>query len=296
MCPDNLSTRLNEFKIRQLRKQDIGFAYEMVRIEQWNVTLEDLERMQDYEPMGCFIVEVGGVPVGHVFSVSYHRLGWIGLLIVRDQYRRRGIGEFLMLKAKEYLQIVGVETIRLDAVPEISQLYRKIGFVNEYDSLRFEGHPGLAHSSRSQCVSSLSEETIEEIVEFDARYFGDKRERVLRSLYEACPRLCFVAKLKSEIMGYIMCRKADNGYNLGPWVCVPENGNVAADLLAACLEEINPVEPVYVGVPGTNRLARVTLERFGFSQYSKAIRMTFGQKLQDECAEGIFGIGGPMKG
>jgi ribosomal protein S18 acetylase RimI-like enzyme len=268
----------------------------MVRTEQWNVTKEDLVRLREYEPTGCFVAEVEGAPAGHVFSISYQKLGWIGMLIIRSRYRRMGIGESLMLRAKQYLQSVGAETIKLDAVPEISELYRKIGFVNEYDSLRFEGYAGRARMCQSQNVSLFKEETIGEIAEFDSRYFGAIRERVLRKLHAAFPGLCFAATSNSEVIGYIMCRKADCGYNLGPWVCMPERDNVAADLLAACLKQINPAEPVYVGVPETNKLAKLTLRRFGFSQYSKAIRMTFGQKLQNECAEGIFGIGGPMKG
>jgi ribosomal protein S18 acetylase RimI-like enzyme len=268
----------------------------MVRTEQWNVTKEDLARLREYEPHGCFVAEVEGVPAGHVFSISYEKLGWIGILIIRSRYRRRGIGESLTLRAKQYLQSVGAETIKLDAVPEISELYRNIGFVNECDSLRFEGYSGRARLYQSQNISPFNEEIIGKIAEFDARYFGATRERVIRKLYGAFPSTCFVATSKPEVIGYIMCRKADRGYNLGPWVCMPEKGNVAADLLAACLKQINPTEPVYVGVPETNKLAKLILRRLGFSQYSKAIRMTFGQKLQNERAQGILGIGGPMKG
>lgn len=296
MSPEDYPSSSKNFEIRQLREQDVGFAYEMVRTEQWNVTKEDLSRLRDYEPMGCFVAEVDGAPAGHVFSVSYQKLGWIGVLIVRDRCRRMGIGESLMLKAKRYLENIGVETIKLDAVPEISELYCKIGFANEYDSLRFHGYASRAHFGHSQNVNHFHEEMIERIAEFDARYFGANRERVLRKLYEAFPGLCFVAASKSEVIGYIMCRKADCGYNLGPWVCTPENRNVATDLLTVCLKQIHPTEPVYVGVPETNKLAQRVLRHFDFSQYSKAIRMSFGQKLHDECAEGIFAVGGAMKG
>lgn len=285
-----------DFEIRQLREQDIDFAYEMVRTEQWNVSKEDLSRLRDYEPMGCFMAEVEGAPAGHVFSVSYRKLGWIGMLIVEKRYRRMGIGEFLMLKAKRYLESIGVETIKLDAVPEISELYRKIGFVDEYDSLRFQGYANRAHLVRSQKVSHLHEKMIGGISGFDARYFGGKRDKVLAKLYAAFPDLCFVATSESEVIGYIMCRKGDWGYNLGPWVSAPENQKVAADLLAVCLKQIDPKESVYVGVPETNKLAQRILRRFGFSQYSKTIRMVLGQKLQDECERGIFAVGGPMKG
>jgi hypothetical protein len=108
--------------------------------------------------------------------------------------------------------------------------------------------------------------------------------------------LCFVATAKSEVTGYIMCRKADLGYNLGPWVCAPENKNDAVHLLTTCLKHIGIEEPVYVGVPEKNKAAQRILHRFGFSQYSSAVRMNLGKQLQNEYPEGIFAIGGPMKG
>lgn len=296
MSPYDCPARSKDFEIRQLRQKDIDFAYEMVRAEQWNVTKEDLSRMLEYEPMGCFLAEIEGAPAGHVFSIGYQRLGWIGLLIVQNQHRKRGIGESLMLKAKRYLQRVGAQRIKLDAVPEVSELYRKMGFANEYNSLRFQGYAGGAHQGKSQKVSHFQDGIIERIAEFDARYFGANRERVLRKLYEAFPDLCFVVTAKSEVAGYIMCRKAELGYNLGPWVCMPENKNDAVHLLTTCLKHIGIEEPVYVGVPERNQSAQRILRRFGFSQYSSAVRMSFGKPLQNEYPEGIFAIGGPMKG
>jgi len=71
----------------------------MVKMEQWNVRVEDLRRMLDYEPNGCFVAEVNEELVGHVFTVDYGQLGWIGLLIVKPEYRRMEVGRLLMEKA-----------------------------------------------------------------------------------------------------------------------------------------------------------------------------------------------------
>jgi len=53
---------------------------------------------------------------------------------------------------------------------------------------------------------------------------------------------------------------------------------------------------VYVGVPAVNRAAVEFLQDFDFRQYSKSIRMYFGEKLETERVNGIFAIGGPEKG
>lgn len=280
---------------RQLQKGDIEFAYEMNKTEQWNDRIEDLMRLLEYEPNGCFLAKLNGIPVGHVFSVSYGKLGWIGLLIVRKAHRRMGIGRSLMMKANRYLLNQGVETIRLEAVPEISELYREIGFVNEYDSLRFKGTRIQITSETSQSIAFMNEEMIDEVAEFDATYFGAERKRVLRKLYQAYPQLSFVSHSKSKIFGYIMCRRAETGYVLGPWVCVPERKEIASHLLNACIKRLDREDSVCIGVPAPNQSAADILRRSGFFQYSKSIRMRFGKELV-EHVNGVFAIGGPMKG
>jgi hypothetical protein len=47
--------------------------------------------------------------------------------------------------------------------------------------------------------------------------------------------------------------------------------------------------------PAPNQFAIEVLREFGFEQYSKSIRMRLGKKLI-ERGNGVFAIGGPMKG
>ena len=278
------------------KENDIGFAHELNKIEQWNDTKSDLKRMFNYEPNGCFIAEINGKPAGHVFSISYGKLGWVGLLIVKAKYRRKGVGNLLTKMATDYLQSRGVETIKLEAMPTIANLYRKLGFVDEYDSLRFVGVSGKVTSLLSPHANPLRKEEITEFAKFDAEYFGANRIKVLSGLYQDSPQLCFVSYTGSKIAGYIMCRKTESGYSIGPWVCNPENPQVARELLMKCIKTTGRNEKLYVGFPSVNNIAVKILHDFNFRQYSKSIRMYFGKKLETECADGIFAIGGPEKG
>lgn len=117
---------MEPMSIRTLTKKDLEFAYELNTTEQWN-DREDLSRMYHYEPKGCFGSEIGKRPLGHIFSVSNGKLAWIGLLIVKTEFRRRGTATQLMKKAIDYLLQCGVKTIKLEAVPQISELYRTRG-------------------------------------------------------------------------------------------------------------------------------------------------------------------------
>lgn len=74
------NARLNDLTIRKFRPKDIDFAYEMVAKERWNDRREDIKRMFNYEPNGCFIAETNHDSVGHVFSINYGNLAGLGCL------------------------------------------------------------------------------------------------------------------------------------------------------------------------------------------------------------------------
>jgi ribosomal protein S18 acetylase RimI-like enzyme len=288
--------RMDDFSIRRLVEKDIEFAYQMVIAEGWNDGKNDVKRMFNYEPNGSFIAEAKGSPVGHVFTVNYGRLGWIGWLIVKPEYRRKGVGTLLMKRAVDYLLRCRVETIKLEAVPEISDLYRKLGFVDEFDSMRFRGICRKKLPRKGICTSLMKRDEVSEIARFDSDYFGADRRKVLNSIYQENPKLCFVSYDGPVVAGYILCRKAMSGHKLGPFVCNPQTPQVARELLTTLVRELGQDTTIYAGVPVVNEEATRVFREFGFEQYSKSIRMYFGRKLETEKVGGVFAIGGPMKG
>jgi GNAT superfamily N-acetyltransferase len=287
---------MEHFSIRPFGHEDIDFAYKLDVMEQWDDTRKDIKRMFNYEPNGCFVADINSKPVGHVFSISYGRLGWIGLLIVKAEYRRRGIGTLLTKRAMNYLLSCKVETMKLEAVSAIADLYRKLGFVGEYGSLRFTGVSRKITSLSSHCINSLKIEGIKQLAKFDAEYFGANRAKVLSRLCQENPQLCYVSRMDSRITGYIMFRKTKSGFRIGPWVRNPENPQVARELLVECMETIGYNVKLSVGVPAVSKVAVEILQDFGFKQHSESIRMHLGQKLETERADGVFAIGGPEKG
>lgn len=93
----------------------------------------------------------------------------------------------------------------------------------------------------------------------------------------------------------MMRRKAKNGHKIGPFACNPENTQTAEDMLQELMNRLADTT-LYVGVPTPNKNAVELLMKHGFVQYSKSIRMRLGPELKNERVQGVFGIGGPMKG
>lgn len=232
-----------------------------------------------------------------VTTTSYGKLAWIGSLIVASQHRGQGLGTALMRQAMSYLQSQGIEAIRLDAVPLAISLYKRLGLQEEYSSLRFIGVARKieARSSASSSIRALCLEDLPEVACFDAHYFGADRSKVLRRLQQDFPHLGFVAYYEGELMGYILARARKDIYAIGPWICKPQQAEIAEALLAAVLESLVG-EQIWLGVPKANKASVKILKKHGFAERQASLHMRYGKGAHSGDAQGIFAIGAPKKG
>jgi GNAT superfamily N-acetyltransferase len=281
-------------RIRLVKDADIDSVYALCAKEQWNHSTKVIKRLLDLEPNGCFVAEVDGAFAGQVFSVSFGDVGWIGLMIVDERYRRKGVATTLMKKAVAYLLDSGTRTIKLEAVPDIRGLYRKLGFVDELDSLRYVGTSSKNDRTIASNIEPLATEDIERVAEFDSKHFGANRLRLLEELNKDHLENCFFSHISSQVIGYIMAYEMDRGYRIGPWICDPEHPAVARELFAKCLGTFEAGAPLYVGVPAVNAAAGSILSGMGFKLVDKSIRMYLGPKTA--TSQGIFSICGPENG
>lgn len=285
--------------VRSLKRSDIDFVMGLTKQENWGYLPRDIERCLELAPHGCFIAESNGKPLGHVFSTSYGKIGWIGLLIVHLDHRGRGVGTLLTKSAVNYLRDVGVETIQLEAVEKAVHLYQRLGFVKQFDSLRYykEQLEGKSFNRNfGNRIRLIRSRDLDKLAGFDSTYFGANRRKVLESLHRNHPQHCFMAKDEGRMIGYIMARKTTRGYWLGPWVCNPKRPDVAEKLLLSCAQTFDHRGELRVGMPAVNLAGVHLMENFGFKLTSKSIRMRRGGRKHLGNVEGIYGIGGPEKG
>jgi len=103
-----------------------------------SITVEDMltsENSPTFDAAGMFIAEPEGEPVGivnaYVDKMRQEKKGFIRMLGVVPEYRRRGIGRALAEKAMESLRERGMETVEAGAVmdkPEAIRLWEGLGF------------------------------------------------------------------------------------------------------------------------------------------------------------------------
>lgn len=283
--------------IRLWAERDISYIAESIQHEGWRHTRNDVDRCWRYEPKGCFIAEVQGKLVGHVFSIRYGKTGWIGLLIVNPEERGKGVGKMLMQNAIAYLQEAGAETIRLEAVEKAIQLYSRLGFKEEFDSLRFrkklkrEDEPKI---NLRTGIRRIQREDFEDVSKFDSQYFGSGRRHVLQSLYEDNPQLCYIAKEDRKTRGFIMGRKTQAAHWIGPWIS--QDSETAEGLLNAFIDALEEETELRLGMPALNTEGVSLMRELNFELTGKSVRMVLGKQQHKGDLEGVYGIGGPEKG
>jgi ribosomal protein S18 acetylase RimI-like enzyme len=131
-----------------LTVDDVDFALAQTSREGWDTTSGVFDTLLAHDPDGCFLAEQRGEPVGMVTTTVFEKSAWIGNVIVPPEHRRRGIGEELTRHA---LTDLCIRTVRLEADPPGVGIYRRLGFKDEFESLRFR-HEGLERGTQTERV------------------------------------------------------------------------------------------------------------------------------------------------
>lgn len=271
-------------RIRPFGREDIPFAVTQTEREGWDSTPASFEVCLRHEPKGCFIAEVEGLPAGMVTTTRYERTAWIGHLIVTPERRMRGVGRALMEHAMGHLADQGVATIRLEADPPGMHLYRQLGFVEEFESLRFR----LSQAGRCERgpVEPIEAGDLDRIAAFDRDHFGDDRGRLLR-LLSGQADTALQCREAGRLKGYLLAFPGRGVTRLGPWVAV---GRDVADMLLRSVIAELPARDFGVGVPAVNRDAQQLLRAHGFEQLKPSFRMVYGEPAGADRPQCLYGI------
>lgn len=115
-----------DFSIRRMNPGELALALEWAAAEGWNPGVHDAKCFYSSDPNGFFIGRLNGEAIGCISAVAYDsRFGFIGLYIVRPEFRGQGLGAKLWHHAIGYL---GDRNIGLDGVVAQQDNYRKSGF------------------------------------------------------------------------------------------------------------------------------------------------------------------------
>lgn len=225
--------------------------------------------------------------VGGGAIVKYsHEYGFMGLFVMRPEYRGRGIGRYLWYKRRDLLlsRLGDNAVIGMDGVLAMQPFYQKGGFTIAFKDERYErlGEPMevSAHIRRAETND------MEAVSLFDTKNFGVARPQFIKPWMVVLGTISFIWEEHTEILGLAVLRKAAEGYKIGPLFA--ENFKVAEELYRACLNAAVG-EKVYLDIPVINAAAVKLVNIYKATYVFECARMYYGTPPKTNWDK-IYGI------
>ena len=274
-------------RITTMTGADLDFALAMSDAENWGYLRKDFDRLTDLQPDGCFVAHNRFRRIGIITTSSHGDYGFMGTLIVGKRHRKRGIGEALFVHAQTYLANKGSKTIELDGVYPAVSLYRRLGFIDKYLSLRFVRPP----ASGGAKLSPLVPISVHDLLRFDREVTGVDRSAVLSRFHKDFTDSLFSLG-ESRLSAYAFVRpRADGRMTIGPLVA--KSTDEATRLLKSILSRFGD-RALSIGVPeGKPEFVRALLSE-GFLYSQPSLRMYSGTRVESECC--VYGFIAPEVG
>lgn len=216
-------------------------------------------------------MECNGALAATTTLVCYgRRLGWIGMVLTRPDFRRRGLARLLLGRALAMADASGVETLGLDATDEGRPLYEQLGFLPAAAIERWyrPGRPG-------NTAGADSPEDTRPLPVPDSRAFGADRSIALR-------------KLGNPLVahdGYLFHRPGVRAHYMGP--CIAGTPETARGLIARVHHETGVFWDLFPGHTHAADLASA----LGFRPQRRLTRMLRGAPLKSETSL-VYAIAG----
>lgn len=251
-----------EIEIRKLTLEDIPEADRVMNLAFGSVgsRASEIQRFITAQPEGWLAAWQGSELAALGGAIDYGSFAWIGLMAVRPERQRQGLGHLLMERILAWLDGRGCPMARLDASAAGVGLYRKFGFVDGGQTrvfLQTDFKPqdaGLAPG-----ISRIQPVDLAEVLAFDRTIFGGQRQRLLSAYLVDFDGRSFVGRgADGKISGYLVAQTQ----KIGPWLS--EDEPTAAGLLQAALALSYGDDYPRAIVPGENEFACRVLTHAGF--------------------------------
>lgn len=267
----------------------------------WAYTRSEVARLIAVQPDGMLVARPGGAtgpPVGCVYASRWGALGFIGLMLVEESLRRRGIGTRLIGRAIGDLRARGCTAIGLDAVPAAVGFYGRLGFDGAWQSMRFgiDTARTVPPAHREQARECAARD-MARVARLDLAGWGADRGVLLSRLAADKDVRLLVAPSEGPVHAYGALRRSKGALRLGPLVAEPtrEGGEAVKAVLARAIELSRP-RMLTMGVPAYNQGAVGLLEGMGAATYTPCTRMYMGDPGPARAAAGSWAIGAAEKG
>ena len=274
----------SKYKIRTMNKKEVGLAIEWAANEGWNPGVYDADCFFSADQNGFLMGFLDDEPIATISVVKYGKtFGFLGLYIVKPEYRGKGYGIQIWNAGLEYLE---GRNIGLDGVITQQANYKKSGFKLAYRNMRYEGCGGEDYSLSSEIVK-LSTLPFEIIDNYDQMFFPENRSQFIKTWINQpeCNALGIVKN--GELIGYGVTRKCRSGYKIGPLIA--DSPELAEEIFLCLKSGIKAEESFYLDIPKCNSAAVALAERYNMKVVFETARM-YTIKEPEIPLDRLFGV------
>jgi ribosomal protein S18 acetylase RimI-like enzyme len=264
-----------QFVIRTMTPGDLDTVIEWAAAEGWNPGRWDRDAFLAADPQGFLIGLLDEQPIASISVVRYGTtFGFLGLYIVRPEYRGQGFGIAIWRAGMARLQ---GRCVGLDGVVAQQANYAKSGFALAYSHFRFGGRGGVpvAHDAG---ILPLSGVAFDVLCRYDRALFPESRSAFL-SAWIARPETTALGVVEQGgLRGYGVIRPSRDGFRVGPLFA--DTPGIAERLLQALMASVPGDAAVFLDVPLTNAAAMALVKRLGMTPAFETARMYAGADPQ----------------
>lgn len=274
--------------IRPMTSSEVQLALDWAAQEGWNPGLHDVIAFYATDPAGFLMAELDGEKIGCISVVRYNsKFGFIGLYIVKPQWRGRGYG--LQLWQTAWQQLLGRFdsenfSIGLDGVLERESTYHQAGFTAAYRHIRHVYQP-ISSDSVPNDVISLKDLPLEHLISYDTKIFAASRPQFLSPWINHAEAAYGIVS-SDRVCGYGVLRPCRQGFKIGPLFA---DTFEMADCLFRALTSHAGGQPVFIDIPDVQPALPVLIQRYYLQPVFTCVRMYWGNVLPLDV-ERIFGV------
>jgi GNAT superfamily N-acetyltransferase len=279
-----------------LQATELGNADALVREAGWNQVTADWRIFLELGTVYAVRNSAHRVVATAATLLCGGHVGWISMVLVASDYRRRGLATRLLRRCVDDLVGRGLVPV-VDATPAGRMVYVGLGFQDSWGFRRYSApaprREEIAPSAPDGVViRSVHGDDWHALCRYDAQVFGADRSALLARLRGRAPGTELAAWRGDRIIGFVLGRDGRSATQLGPLAA--EDEATARALLGLGLAGTHG--PIYVDLADGKSAVRRWLEDHGFAPQRPFTRMVYGRALRFDDAARTMAVAGPELG
>jgi len=276
---------MTDFHIQTMAYTQLKQVLDWAGQEGWRPGLADAECFFQADPNGFFIGLLDGEPIGSISAVKYgDDYGFIGLYIVKPEWRNQGFGMQLWQTAMRYLQ---GRNIGLDGVIAQQSNYQKSGFHIAYRHIRYQGNTAALVPVSVTDIVAAADLPFAELLAYDSTVFPASRTVFLQKWLSQEHSKALAILRQNQLAGFGVIRACHNSFKIGPLFA--DDLNSAESLFNDLLASVPAGSDFFIDVPEVNLQAMALVKIHKLHPVFETARM-YTIAMPDGELGKVFGV------